>query len=213
VLLELSKVMAPFTPFIAEEIYRALEGSKESVHLEDWPTNVVASVDEVELLSEMMETRRIVSLALEARAKAGIKVRQPLAKLVVKSVTLKDKKECIDLIADEVNVKEIVFDSEIVDEVVLDTEITHELQQEGNFRELVRFVQELRKKSGLKPGELAVLTASVNSAGKKLIEQFDIQLKKSALLSAITFEEYVGGDTGGDAIEIDGAKCKFKVGK
>lgn len=213
VLLELSKVMAPFTPFIAEEIYRALEGLKESVHLEDWPTNVVVSVDEVELLSDMMETRRIVSLALEARAKVGIKVRQPLAKLVVKAVSLKNKKECVDLIADEVNVKEIVFDSEIVDEVVLDTEITPELQQEGNFRELVRFVQELRKKSGLKPGELAVLTASVNPAGKKLIEQFDIQLKKSALLSAITFEEYVGGDTGGDAIEIDGAKCKFKVGK
>lgn len=222
VLLELSKVMAPFTPFIAEEIYKTVTTNasggmtaKESVHLEDWTTNIVGSVGGAELLSDMMETRRVVSLALEARAKAGIKVRQPLAKLVVKSAALQNKKEYTDLISDEVNVKEISFDAEIVDEVVLDTEITPALQEEGNFRELVRFVQELRKKTGLKAGELAALSVSVNEPGKQFIEKFDAQLKKSALLSSVSFEDHntESGDAETNSIEIDGAKFTFKLNK
>ena len=79
---EFSKLIAPVMPFIAEDIYRRLKGGKESVHLEDWPK--AGSVDQ-KILENMEEARKIVSLALEARSKAGIKVRQPLPKLEIRT--------------------------------------------------------------------------------------------------------------------------------
>lgn len=207
ILLELSKVMAPFTPFIAEEVYKAVGGIKESVHLEDWPETQVSSVDNVVILTDMMETRRIVSIALEARAAAKIKVRQPLQKMVVKSTMLQGKQEFIALIQDEVNIKEVGFDAEILDEVVLDTKISEELQKEGNVRELVRFIQDLRKKSDFKPGDMAVLTIATKSAGQKFVEEFAEQIKKSAVVSEIIFTE----DVEGEKIEIDGHKFTISI--
>ena len=159
----------------------------------------------------MMETRRVVSLALEARAKAGIKVRQPLQKLVVRVISLQSKKECLDLIADEVNVKEIAFDSELLDEVALDTKITDDLREEGNLRELIRFIQELRKKSGLKPGELATLWVSADSVGENFVKKFATQIKKTALLSKISFETDEKNTVG--EIEIDRMEFKINIQK
>jgi isoleucyl-tRNA synthetase len=210
VLFKMSKTMAPFMPFIAEEIYRTVNGEKESVHLEEWPMAWVTPVEDMVLISDMLETRRVVSLALEARAKAGIKVRQPLRKLVVKSSVLNDKPEHVAVIADETNIKEIAFDAELADEVALDTEITAELREEGNLRELVRFVQELRKKTGLTPGELAVLEYEADSDGKEFITRFEAEIKKAALLSAITLTKVDNKD---GKIEIDNAKFEFKVSK
>lgn len=204
ILLELSKLMAPFTPFVAEEVYKTVGGTKESVHLDEWPVTLVTSVDNVMLLSDMVETRRVVSLALEARAKAGIKVRQPLSKLFVKSPSLQNKKECIELILDEVNVKEIVFDTELISEVVLDTDITDTLKEEGNFREFSRFVQDMRKKTALKPGELATLTLSTNAEGESFVKKYKDQLKKIAHISSVSF-----GDTEGEEVKVEG--LTFKV--
>ncbi len=206
VLLELTKVMAPFVPFIAEEIYKTVGGEKESVHLESWPTTMVTSVDNMALLSDMSETRRVVSLALEARAKAGIKVRQPLSKLYIKSVLFQNKKSCLELILDEVNVKEIVFDPDITAEVVLDTDITEELREEGNFREFVRFVQDMRKKAALKPGELAVLSISTNTDGKKFVKKFEEQVKKVAHISAVNF-----GENDGEEVKVESLNFKIKL--
>lgn len=206
ILLELSKIVAPFTPFVAEEVYKAVGGEKESVHLDNWPSTMVTSVDNVMLLSDMVETRRVVSLALEARAKAGIKVRQPLSKLFVKSLSLQNKKECIELILDEINVKEIVFDSEIVTEVVLDTDITDTLREEGNFREFSRFIQDMRKKTALKPGELAALTLSTNSEGESFTKKYEDQLKKVAHISNVSF-----GDVEGEEIKVEGLTFKVKL--
>jgi len=210
ILFRLSKIMAPFTPFIAEEIYRSVNGEKESVHLEDWPTAWVTPVEDMELISDMLETRRVVSLALEARAKAGIKVRQPLAKLVVKSTMLQNKNECTALIADETNIKEISFDADLADEVALDTEISPMLREEGNLRELIRFIQELRKKTGLKPGELAVLEYEADSDGKEFITRFESEIKKVALLSAISLSKV---DNKEGKVEIDNAKFEFVLRK
>jgi isoleucyl-tRNA synthetase len=220
VLLELSKVIAPFTPFLAEEMYKKITagssdaaantGAKESVHLEDWPETRVSSVGEVVILSDMSEVRRVVSLALEARASAKIKVRQPLQTLTVKSPLLQGKTELLALIQDEVNVKEIAFDLKQDSEVVLDTKITDELQKEGNLRELVRFIQDLRKKSDLKPGESAVLTVLVKSAAQKFIEEFADQIKKSAAVSEIIFAKD-GEDFEGESIEIDGHNFTIKI--
>ncbi len=214
VLVDLAKIMAPFTPFLAEQLYAALDahadGGTESVHLEEWPDSRLTPVEDVVILSDMMETRRIVSLALEARAKAKIKVRQPLAKLVVKTTTLENKQEYLDLIRDEVNVKEIEFDTEIVDEVVLDTDITPALQEEGNVRELVRAMQDQRKKAGLKAGDQAEISVRANEMGKTFILKFESELKKSALLSNIIFTEEKHVETD-ETISIEGMEFVFRI--
>ena len=87
VLIELSKLLAPFMPFIAEEIYVKLDGGKESVHLESWPSQGKIDID---LLGNMKVVREIASLGLEARSKAKINVRQPLGKLLVKRSKIQD---------------------------------------------------------------------------------------------------------------------------
>ncbi|MEK7538533.1 MAG: class I tRNA ligase family protein [Patescibacteria group bacterium] len=182
VLLEFSKLLAPIMPFLAEEVYRRLGGTAKSVHLESWP--LVGAVDEV-ILVDMTEVRRVVSVALEARAKAGIKVRQPLGKLTIKEEALSNKTELLSLIADEVNVKRVVFDKTITQEVLLDTEITLELKSEGRFRDFVRSVQDLRKKEELKPSDMVLLTIATNEDGDVLIRAFEDELKKTAILREV----------------------------
>ncbi len=183
VLLEFSKILAPFMPFLAEEIYKKLksEKNKESVHLEVWPE--WGKVDE-KLLNEMSEARRIVSLGLELRAQAGIKVRQPLAKLIIKNQISGEYQE---IIRDELNLKEIVSRSDLPTELELDTTLTAELREEGELRDLMRVIQDARKEAGLLPGELAVLTA--NPAKQKLIEKNEVELKQTCALAEITFDE------------------------
>jgi len=148
VLVELSKLLAPFTPFLAEEMYRNLNGG-ESVHLEDYPVTHDERVDE-KLNTQMQEVRDIISEGLQLRAKAGIKVRQPLASLKLKVKSKKFKEEFIDIMKDEVNVKEILFDESQEDEVILDTEITEDLKLEGDAREVIRFIQAMRKEADYK---------------------------------------------------------------
>src|SRR5258708_1635304 len=106
VLETLAKVMAPFTPFAAEMVYQKVkkDGGAESVHLTDWPEG--QKIDDA-LLAEMGSVRQVISLGLEARAKTGIKVRQPLAKITVPALMLGAAKDLmLDLIRDELNVKE-----------------------------------------------------------------------------------------------------------
>jgi isoleucyl-tRNA synthetase len=151
ILLQVSKLLAPFMPFLAEDLYQRLHvtDKKESVHLETWPP---MGVSPHTVLEEMEEARRIVTLALELRAKAGIKVRQPLASLTAPK--LSDALKAI--VADEVNVKEIKEGNE----VLLDLTLTAELKEEGDVRDLVRTIQDLRKKAGLNPSDRIIVTAT-----------------------------------------------------
>jgi isoleucyl-tRNA synthetase len=144
VLVELSKLMAPFTPFIAEEIYKNLT-RKESVHLVDFPKADESLIDD-KLNEEMNIVRKIVSEGLQLRAKAGIKVRQPLADLRFKNYDLRE--ELREIVKEEVNVKNAVFDDSISDEILLNTEITEDLKLEGQAREIIRHIQEMRKEAG-----------------------------------------------------------------
>ena len=97
VLLNLSKLIAPFAPFVAEETYQEIAGSQsssvrqESVHLDEWPELKEISKDDEKILKDMKETREIVILTLEARSEKGIKVRQPLASLKLKTKNVKCK--------------------------------------------------------------------------------------------------------------------------
>ena len=159
-LLTLSKLTAPFIPFLSEELYRCLichikqQGLKSqvktSIHLTDWP-KVNKKLINNKLEKKMEKIRQTVTLALAERAKAKIKVRQPLQKLKIKDQKLKTERELLDLIKEEVNVKEIVFDPKIEAEIELDTKITPELKEEGTIREIIRQIQEMRKMARLKP--------------------------------------------------------------
>jgi isoleucyl-tRNA synthetase len=152
VLVSLSKILAPFIPFVSEEIYQELKGfdfkKYNSVHLENWPLINKKLIDK-KLNENMQAVREIVAQALAARAKAGIKVRQPLAKLTINKKQLQGDAKLAELIKDEVNVKEVIFGD--VQAVELDVTITPELKEEGVLREIVRNIQELRKKANLKP--------------------------------------------------------------
>ncbi len=149
-LLILAKLSAPFIPFLSEEIYLGLKKSKmpESVHLCDYPAADKKLINEA-LESKMAQAREIVALALAQRACAGIKVRQPLKELRIKKQELKGNKELLDLIKDEVNVKEIVFDETLKNAIRLDKKITKQLKEEGLARELARQIQDMRKEAGL----------------------------------------------------------------
>jgi len=147
VLVTLSKVMAPFTPFLSEEIYRNLTG-EESVHLADFPTVDEKLIDK-KLMEDMMVTRSLITQGLELRAKAGIKVRQPLANVTIIVASLPDI--FFEIICEELNVKEVIAtveDSLKMDgNIILDTNITPELKLEGEAREIIRALQEGRKKA------------------------------------------------------------------
>ena len=152
VLIYLAKIMAPFTPFLAEELYQKMTGAgvvnseiPESVHLLDWPE---AGVIDEAVLTQMAKTREIITAGLAERMKkteteAQIKVRQPLAKLVYAGEKLDDFYE--QIIMEEVNVKSV----EHGEALALDKTLTPELLEEGKIRELIRFVQAARKKAGL----------------------------------------------------------------
>ncbi len=191
VLLTLAELLAPLAPFIAECIYRGIGGEAESVHLAAWPAPVREA--ELELIGRMAEVRRLASLILEARQRAGIKVRQPLAKVTVRGVALEGDSELLALLADEVNVKEIMFGGACDGEVLLDTEITDELRREGDIRELVREVQDLRKQRGLQPHERIALT--IEPAYEALVEAARRDLAAKAGVDVVHYERVVEGAT------------------
>jgi len=144
VLVELAKVMAPFTPFISEDIYKNLTGG-ESVHLVDFPAADESLIDES--LNEKMEsTRNIITEALQLRAKNSIKVRQPLSELIITNYEMQE--DFMEIMKEEVNVKNVIIKTGSEKKVELNTEITPELKLEGQAREIIRFIQEMRKEAG-----------------------------------------------------------------
>ncbi|MDX1766326.1 MAG: class I tRNA ligase family protein, partial [Candidatus Saccharimonadales bacterium] len=147
VLMRVSQIMAPWAPFISDHMWRELANDTmaESVHLTDWPE---AGAVNQRALETMAEVREAISLGLAQRADSGIKVRQPLSSI---SVVLKSavSSELESLIADECNVKKTTVSTGDKVSAELDTEITTDLKHEGQAREIIRRVQNFRKKSGL----------------------------------------------------------------
>ena len=209
ILKTLAKIMAPFAPFTAEDIWLKLKtkNDKESVHLEVWPKKkfTISLFSKLnQILENMKLVRKIVTLGLEARQKAGIKVRQPLAKLEVKDSKLNNK--YLKLIKEELNVKEIIIAKNINENILLDIQITPELKQEGDYRELVRFLQDMRKKMSLTPSDVVSLVFETNNEGKKLIEKFETDMKKTVLVSKIEFK-----NNDGEEVKIDDLVFKVKI--
>lgn len=155
VLVQLSQTIAPFVPFLAEELYQKLTGS-ESVHLLDWtkPEHINELV-----IDEMTLTRKIIMHGLGSRmAHPQIKVRQPLSDLIYTGKKLSSFYE--DIIREEVNVKKVVNnhpeDKTLV--VTLSKVITQELKREGIAREIIRHIQNARKQAGLNIDDRIQLT-------------------------------------------------------
>ena len=218
VLKNLAKLIAPFAPFSAEDIWLRLKNDSDvkSVHLEKWPhltpwplSLIRRGVKErSHVINDMQTVRSAVTLGLEARQKAGIKVRQPLASLKWKVESGKLSSEYIDLIKEELNIKDIIFDSSISGEVELDLNMGEELKQEGDYRELARALQDMRKKIGLTPSDVISLTLETDENGKKLIQKFETDMKKTVLASKIDF-----GMNDGQEVKIDGLAFKVKIEK
>lgn len=173
VLVRLSYILAPFTPFLAEELYHNLTGDAESIHLKDWlPAGEVNRA----MLRDMNALRAAVNDGLSKRAAEGIKVRQPLASAKLVSTISQNTPEevaqfLVDIARDELNVKsvEAVTGSELdipevstQPSVVYDLNITPELKREGLMREIVRHVQSARKKAGLQVDDRIILQLTTN---------------------------------------------------
>ncbi|MDD3662982.1 MAG: class I tRNA ligase family protein, partial [Candidatus Pacebacteria bacterium] len=201
VLKTLAKIMAPFAPFASEDIWQKLRirNDEESIHLASWPKEIKV---EINLIEEMKEAREIVTLGLQARQKAGIPVRQPLSEIIIAGNKLND--DYIEILKDEINIKNVIFEDGEDLRVELDTNITPELKQEGNYRELVRALQDFRKKNGLNPSDLINIFIQTDNSGLELIEKFRDDLLKTVGIKDLKVEE-------NDGTEIKIGDFDFKV--
>ncbi len=155
VLREFSVIIAPVMPFLAEEVFNRVryEDDTISVHLAHWPSDSFAGKTrrfirawpDAALLSGMERVRALASDVLQLRQKAGIRVRQPLAKLLVPDLL---EKELAQILAEEVNVKHVSTGHASIE---LDTDLTPELVKEGDEREMARAVAEARKSESYLP--------------------------------------------------------------
>jgi len=163
VILNLIKLISPIMPFFAEEKYQRLHQNNmpESVHLLDWPKANKKLINK-NLEEKMKKVREIVAQALAERAKSGIKVRQPLQMLQITNSELQNERELLELIKEEINVKEIIFGKELV----LDVKLTPELEKEGIRREILRNVRDLRKDLKITPGFSISNTSTTVSINK-----------------------------------------------
>ncbi|MCL2451905.1 isoleucine--tRNA ligase [Candidatus Saccharibacteria bacterium] len=231
----LSYVLAPFTPFLAEELCQKLTGD-ESVHLLNWPK--AGEIDE-KVLSDMARAREIIESGLALRMNRDdefgqIKIRQPLTKLEYSGEKLDDFYE--QIIADEVNVKSVIaknnktviarseatkqssnknldnHDGESPrddNEVALDKKITPELKREGQAREIVRFVQNARKDAGLNVDDRIVVNLTTSDSGlKRTIDEF-----RDVIAAEILATKFATNDGHQTSVKIDGAELDIQLEK
>lgn len=152
-----AQLMAPFAPFFAEHVWQKLKGDKdeESVHLSVWP--ITKNIDS-EIVNNMQIVRNFCTAGNAFRKSKNLPIRQPLKLMKISHDGL--SKDLMALIEEELNIKMVVVDLDIqlAGEIYVDEEITPELKLEGEYRELVRLVQDMRKEKGLTPQDEINLT-------------------------------------------------------
>ena len=199
------RLMAPFTPFLAEEMYqnlvRSVDGdAPESVHLTDWPVADPSLIDQ-ELSQAMRLAMRVASLGRAARQKAGIRVRQPLADLRYRAKTLEEAKPLPTFLADELrqelNVVSITYftlpDERPIDrdgyiaaeddsyEAAVDTTVTGDLRDEGLARELVHRIQNMRRAAGFDISDRIVTWCQGDERITRVLEKHDAYIQQETL--------------------------------
>ncbi|MDO8655001.1 MAG: class I tRNA ligase family protein, partial [bacterium] len=179
VLEHVSIVAAPFIPFLSETLYERL-GHKESVHLASWP-KLQKTLRDPKLETQMASLRDLVAQALALRAKAGVKVRQPLALLKIRGKSSDYSAEILGVLKEEVNVKRVVSDPAMEEDMELDFTLTPELKEEGMVRDIIRRIQEMRKTANLTPTQKISLAYEGDAAG--LLRANAASIKKSAGIS------------------------------
>lgn len=197
VLVQYAHVVAPFVPFMAEELYRKMT-NKESVHLQDWPT---AGAINQQLVTEMDATRKAVNDGLSARAKAQLKVRQPLASMRVQGAeSLGANADLyLEVLKEEVNVKQVTWSTDGEYAVTLDTELSEELLQEGIAREVVRAVQSARKDAALEVDDKIRLALTTDD--------------KDTATSISRYKEYISQETLASDFSIESREYSYSVVK
>lgn len=194
-LVDIAKLLAPFTPFVAEEIYKNLTG-KESVHLDTWPEFDEKLID-TKLEYEMVRVQKIIELGHSIRKEQKIKVRQPLSELRIMNQELSEGLK--EIICDELNVKIVSVGATLAVaqgwvekeegelKVALNLEITPELKAEGDMREIVRLIQDARKEARYAFSDSVKCYYSTDSEDiKSVISQYSEEIKKSTILSELT---------------------------
>lgn len=212
VLLTLSKVMAPFTPFITETIWQELRSENkelgESVHLEEWPS--FDSVDQ-DILSAMSLVRSFATMAHMQRKKEGINVRQPLASLSVKHSVEPWPywEETKYILADELNVKEVKLDPKMSQDdpaIQFDTNITPELKKEGLVREIVRAVNQKRKeKKFTREDRISIGYSTDDPLLADVFMEYADEIKAGVLADSLRQVD------GGDTMQIDEREISLLV--
>lgn len=220
VLTKLSMILAPYTPFLAEELYIKLTGG-ESVHLLDWP--VGGAINE-EVIGYMETTRKIVNEGLRARAQAKLKIRQPLAWVATKNLpdayngyTKEEHEYYKSIILDELNVKDVKYDFVSANKdddkqmsVWVSTELTPELKREGLMREVIRHIQSARKQADLNVDDRIKLSlVTDNTELATAIETYTDEISSETLAVVLDKEHYDFTS----AVKIDGAALEVSLTK
>jgi isoleucyl-tRNA synthetase len=202
VLVRLAYVLAPFTPFLAEELYHNLTGDKESIHLKDWlPAGRINQL----VVDDMETVRGYVNEGLSLRAANKLKVRQPLASVVVpKQGEFVNFEE---ILKDELNVKSVKAGKALA----IDTEITPELKREGLMREVVRYVQAARKEAGLNVDDhIALVLETDDKELRSAIDEHTDTISVETLADALHTE---GKREHSSNVKIEGAELTIALEK
>jgi len=186
-LLTLTKLLAPFTPFVTDEMYLNLSGAKKSVHLEDWPVSDKKDIDG-SLEEDMAKAREVVEKIHSWRKSNGIRVRMPIKKIEY----CLDKKlgsDFEDIMKEETNVKDLVWkESKESSVTVIDLgDKDPEILAEGYARDMLRDIQDLRKKAGCSFDSLVSISYPVNERTTLALKGWRDYISKAALI--VEFKE------------------------
>ena len=218
VLLNLTKLLAPFIPFVTEEIYQnisinlGLKNSEHSVHLEKFPEFNSKEVDS-ELLEKMETIRSICSNGLKARESVALSLRQPLSKGYI----FVNDKYVMDVVREELNLKEVSYSKEAVkgegivtvgeyeSGISVDSNITDELRNEGMINDFLRKYRDMRKKKGLKMDDMVKVTFFFDGGeAEDVLSEY--VMKNSKILQADKVEVMESSENLKDEFSIAGTK-------
>ncbi len=217
ILRKVSLIIAPLTPFIAEAIWQEIKtaADEDSVHLASWPkVNEQFINADVELATQ--KARDIVEMGHSLRQKSSLKVRQPLSKIYYNQDFGNFSDQISQIILAELNIEKSVLSESNIEKpesaqnrdikVTIETMIDDRLQGLGDLREVTRLIQDLRKKSGLKPNAKIEMIYAGDEAATKFVGSNLEQIKQATNLENLTL-----GEKGEAQLEISKGVLYFNI--